>query len=46
MSSSPIGLTFASLMGLGPVVATQTATRAEALGYGSFWTAEEDIRGP
>jgi probable F420-dependent oxidoreductase len=35
-----LGLTFASLMGLGPGVAVSTAKRAEELGYRSFWTAE------
>lgn len=34
------GFTFASLMGLGPQLAVETAREAEALGYGSFWTAE------
>src|SRR3954470_13611276 len=41
--SSPIddlGFTFASLMGLGPQLAVETARRAEELGYSSFWTAE------
>src|SRR3954470_3268002 len=41
--SSPIddlGFTFASLMGLGPQLAVETARRAEELGYRSFWTAE------
>lgn len=41
--TSPIehaGFTFASIMALGPQLAIDTATRAEALGYGSFWTAE------
>jgi probable F420-dependent oxidoreductase len=33
-------VTFASLMGLGPVRATEVAARAQDLGYGSFWTAE------
>ena len=35
-----LGLTFASLMGLGPQLAVSTAQRAEELGYRSFWTAE------
>jgi probable F420-dependent oxidoreductase len=35
-----LGLTFASLMGLGPQLAVSTAVRAEELGYRSFWTAE------
>jgi probable F420-dependent oxidoreductase len=34
------GVTFASLMGLGPVAAVETARLAESLGYHSFWTAE------
>lgn len=40
MPDIPLGLTFASLMGLGPQRAVEVAGRAEALGYGSFWTAE------
>lgn len=40
MPDTPLGLTFASLMGLGPVRATELAGRASSLGYGSFWTAE------
>jgi len=35
-----LGLTFASLMGLGPQLAVSAAVRAEELGYRSFWTAE------
>jgi probable F420-dependent oxidoreductase len=35
-----VGVTFASLMGLGPPRAPQVARDAQALGYGSFWTAE------
>lgn len=38
--SSDIGLTFASVMGLGPPLATDLAREAESLGYTSFWTAE------
>jgi probable F420-dependent oxidoreductase len=34
------GLTFASLMALGPDLAMSTARLAEQLGYRSFWTAE------
>ncbi len=34
------GVTFASLMGLGPQVAVQTARLAEEVGYSSYWTAE------
>ena len=40
--TSPIehaGFTFASIMALGPQLAVETATRAEQLGYESFWTA-------
>src|SRR5215218_1049915 len=35
-----MGVTFASLMGLGPTLAPEVAARAQALGYRSFWTAE------
>src|ERR1700704_4243165 len=35
-----MGVTFASLMSLGPAVAPQIAARAQELGYTSFWTAE------
>jgi probable F420-dependent oxidoreductase len=35
-----LGFTFASVMGLGPALAIDTARRAEELGYRSFWTAE------
>jgi len=35
-----LGFTYASLMGLGPELALDTARRAEELGYRSFWTAE------
>jgi probable F420-dependent oxidoreductase len=34
------GVTFASLMGLGPDLAVQTARLAEEVGYRSYWTAE------
>jgi probable F420-dependent oxidoreductase len=34
------GVTFASLMGLGPEAAVQTARLAESVGYSSFWVAE------
>lgn len=34
------GVTFASLMGLGPQAAVQTARLAEEVGYSSYWTAE------
>lgn len=40
MGIEQLGVTFASLMGLGPKLAVDTARRAEALGYHSFWTAE------
>jgi probable F420-dependent oxidoreductase len=35
-----VGVTFASLMSLGPPRALEVAQRAADLGYGSFWTAE------
>jgi probable F420-dependent oxidoreductase len=35
-----LGLTFTSLMPLGPQLAVRTAEAASALGYRSFWTAE------
>lgn len=35
-----LGLTYASLMPLGPALAVDTARRAVDLGYTSFWTAE------
>lgn len=40
MGMDRAGFTFASLMGLGPQLALDTARRAEELGYQSFWTAE------
>lgn len=40
MAASTVGFTYASLMGLGPQYAVETAGRAAALGFGSFWTAE------
>ena len=40
MTTDRLGFTFASLMGLGPQLAVETAQRAEQLGYRSFWTAE------
>ena len=40
MTHPRLGLTFASLMPLGPVLATETAREAAELGYRSFWTAE------
>jgi probable F420-dependent oxidoreductase len=39
-----LGVTFASLQGLGLPVALETARMAEGLGYRSFWTAE--VTGP
>jgi probable F420-dependent oxidoreductase len=40
MTHPRLGLTFASLMPLGPQLAVETASSAAALGYRSFWTAE------
>jgi probable F420-dependent oxidoreductase len=40
MAASTVGFTYASLMGLGPQYAVETAARAAELGYRSFWTAE------
>jgi len=40
MGMDRAGVTFASLMTLGPDVAVSTARLAEDLGYASFWTAE------
>jgi len=40
MSAESIGVTYASLMGLGPAAAVEIARRADELGYRSFWTAE------
>ena len=40
VTTDRLGLTFASIMGLGPQLAVDTAKRAEELGYRSFWTAE------
>ncbi|MGH9187645.1 MAG: LLM class F420-dependent oxidoreductase, partial [Acidimicrobiales bacterium] len=37
---SRVGVTFASLMALGPAAAPEVARRAGELGYDSFWTAE------
>jgi probable F420-dependent oxidoreductase len=39
-SNVPLGVTVASLPALGVPGAIEVATRAEALGYRSFWTAE------
>ncbi|MEY2462200.1 MAG: hypothetical protein QOH64_338, partial [Acidimicrobiaceae bacterium] len=38
--SVKMGVTFASVMNLGPQLAPEMARRAEELGYRSFWTAE------
>lgn len=40
MGMERAGVTFASLMGLGPVAAVETARLAEEVGYASYWTAE------
>jgi probable F420-dependent oxidoreductase len=40
MGMDEAGLTFASLMSLGPGLAVSTAETAAELGYRSFWTAE------
>jgi alkanesulfonate monooxygenase SsuD/methylene tetrahydromethanopterin reductase-like flavin-dependent oxidoreductase (luciferase family) len=40
MGTERAGVTFASLMGLGPQMAVETARLAEACGYRSYWTAE------
>jgi probable F420-dependent oxidoreductase len=40
MGMDQAGLTFASLMSLGPDLAVSTAVTAAGLGYRSFWTAE------
>ena len=40
MAHPKLGFTFASLMPLGPNLATETAQQAASLGYRSFWTAE------
>lgn len=40
MAHDRLGFTFASLMGLGPDLALDTARQASELGYRSFWTAE------
>src|SRR5829696_7587766 len=40
MGLESAGVTFASLMALGPDLAVGTARLAEDLGYTSFWTAE------
>lgn len=40
MGMERAGVTFASLMGLGPQTALATARLAEEVGYSSFWTAE------
>ncbi|MFP5255071.1 MAG: LLM class F420-dependent oxidoreductase [Acidimicrobiia bacterium] len=40
MGTERAGVTFASLMGLGPQSAVETARLAAACGYRSYWTAE------
>jgi len=40
VAGAELGVTFASLMSLGPAAAPQIAARAQSLGYTSFWTAE------
>jgi probable F420-dependent oxidoreductase len=40
MGMDRAGVTFASLMALGPDLAVSTAVQAQDLGYTSFWTAE------
>jgi probable F420-dependent oxidoreductase len=40
MAHDRLGFTYASLMGLGPELALETAAQAAHLGYRSFWTAE------
>jgi len=40
MGMERAGVTFASLMGLGPQAAVETAELAEQVGYRSYWTAE------
>lgn len=40
MGMERAGVTFASLMSLGPEVAISTATLAAEVGYSSYWTAE------
>jgi probable F420-dependent oxidoreductase len=40
VAGAQMGVTFASLMSLGPAAAPQIAARAKQLGYTSFWTAE------
>ena len=40
VAGAELGVTFASLMSLGPAAAPQIAAHAQSLGYTSFWTAE------
>lgn len=40
MGMDRAGITFASLMGLGPAAAVDTARLAQEVGYRSYWTAE------
>ena len=44
MPTPSLGVTFASVQALGPATALEVARQADALGYGSFWTAE--VTGP
>ncbi len=39
-TATPIGVTFAGFMPLGPQTALDVAREAESLGYSSYWTAE------
>ncbi len=39
-TATPIGVTFAGFMPLGPQIALDVAREAEGLGYSSYWTAE------
>ena len=39
-TATPLGVTFAGFMPLGPRIALEVAEEAESLGYSSYWTAE------